>query len=104
MIALGISLSEMDCSQANGRCCPASDRLEYEISCQVDQVLERTIIGFAPRVSLTKIRSGGNRGESLSTACWNIVRSPTNLSDCLERVLRLKGHNRVPLPPAMISA
>jgi hypothetical protein len=42
-------------------------------------------------------------GARRSTVCWIMELSPCNASTCLARALRLRGQNRVPLPPAKIT-
>src|SRR5262245_51247684 len=53
---------------------------------------------------MTSTRSGGTSGAIRATVCWSIVASPKSLSNCFGRLRRLFGQNRVPLPPAMMTA
>ena len=53
---------------------------------------------------MMKTRSGGTRCSTRATVCWSIVDSPASRSNCLGRSRRLRGQNRVPLPPAMMIA
>src|SRR5262249_34675533 len=57
-----------------------------------------------PAPVTTRTRPGGTNGAIRATVCWSIVRSPTRFSSCLGRLRRLLGQNRVPLPPAMMTA
>src|SRR5260370_18168603 len=52
---------------------------------------------------ITQTSAGSATGVSRSTVCWIIVRSPSRASTCFARALRLRGQNRVPLPPARIT-
>src|SRR5271168_32999 len=51
-----------------------------------------------------QIRSGGISGRSRATVCSSMVFLPTMLSNCLGVRVRLRGQNRVPRPPARITA
>jgi hypothetical protein len=42
-------------------------------------------------------------GNSRASVCWIIVSSPSSANTCLARDRRLRGQNRVPLPPARIT-
>src|SRR6185312_2557365 len=53
---------------------------------------------------MTQVRSGGAWAEMRSTVSCKSVRSPENDRNCLGRLSRLRGQNRVPPPPAMIIA
>lgn len=46
----------------------------------------------------------GVRGPRRSTVCCKRLRSPVRVSSCLGLFWRLAGQNRVPEPPAMITA
>ena len=52
----------------------------------------------------TQVRSGGTRAAMRSSVPWRRVRSPLKVRNCFGRVVRLRGQNRVPPPPAMIIA
>ena len=56
------------------------------------------------RLVTINCRSNGTKPARRSLVDWIIVRSPDNANSCLGRIFRLAGQNRVPLPPAMITA
>jgi hypothetical protein len=53
---------------------------------------------------MIQTRAGGAIGAIRATVCWSIVASPVSVSNCLGRLRRLLGQNRVPLPPAITTA
>ena len=63
----------------------------------------RTAAAWSAPVMI-QVRSGAVRGAMRATVCWSIDASPCRRSNCLGRSRRLLGQNRVPLPPAMITA
>src|SRR6202158_2579246 len=51
-----------------------------------------------------QMRAAGTSGRSLATVCSNIVPLPTMFDSCLGVLVRLRGQNRVPRPPARMTA
>ena len=56
------------------------------------------------RSEIVKISLGGIRGKSLATVSSIMDLELTMSRNCFGLVLRLSGQNRVPLPPAMMTA
>ena len=52
----------------------------------------------------TKTRSGGTNSTRRSAVCWSMLREPSSSRNCFGRFRRLSGQNRVPDPPAMMTA
>src|SRR5580704_288098 len=51
-----------------------------------------------------RVCSGPIQSATRLTVAWSNVSSPNRGRNCLGRFARLAGQNRVPLPPAMITA
>jgi hypothetical protein len=56
------------------------------------------------RLVMTHVRSGGTSVPSRAAVAWIMVRPPVKSRSCLGRAARLSGQNRVPDPPAMMTA
>src|SRR3981081_1678286 len=52
---------------------------------------------------ITQASAGLATAFNRSTVCWIIVRWPSRANTCFARAFRLRGQNRVPLPPARIT-
>ena len=63
----------------------------------------RTAVACSAFVTV-QMRSAGINGRSRATVCSSMVCSPTMFSSCFGVRVRLRGQNRVPRPPARITA
>ena len=66
-------------------------------NCSLTEAASRSLVS-------TKMRSAGTMAPNRSSVAWSMVRPPAKSSNCLGRAARLAGQNRVPAPPAMITA
>ncbi len=79
-------------------CCAPPARSEYAPAATVGScsaiVLSSQLVRDHPDVARRRPPAA-----AASSVCWIIVRSPSSASTCLARARRLRGQNRVPLPP-----